>query len=106
MKEEDLDAPSTDEHANRYRGRLNGSCNAHDRSTKEHRASTTKTISHVGRNGVGQQGANVLNGVEQAQFSSPWIAKVVVPLSDRLQTVHHTPIETICRRSDEQKENP
>jgi hypothetical protein len=106
--------PGTDEHADRLGGCLDHGCDTHDDSTDEDRGTTTKSIGDVWGEWVGGEGTNVLgeesiqlqatdwidslylDGVQETKRGTRWPAKVVSPFRDRLQTVHHTTIVTVC----------
>lgn len=42
-----------------------------------------------------------LDGIEQTKLPTGWVVESRLPLTESLQTVHHTTVVTICGRGDE-----
>lgn len=114
-------SPSTDEHADRLGRGLHGCGNAHDDSTDEDGRTTAKPVCQVWGHGVGckradilrlisfcgEQGADTayLNGIEEPKLGTVRVSEIVVPLVERLQTIHHASIVPVCGRRDEPTRN-
>lgn len=54
--------PSTNKHADRLRGGLDGGSNAHNASTNKYSGATSETIGEVRCKGISCKGADVLEG--------------------------------------------
>jgi len=97
---------STNEHSDGLRGSLDCGSNAHDDCTNEDSRATTDTVREVRGEGVGREGTNVLDGVQETELATSGIVEVQFPLVKRLETVHHRPIITVGRGSDEKEDDP
>jgi len=92
---------SADEHAEALGGGLEDSSDQDDYSTDDDTPFAAETVRDVGGNGDGAEGTDGLNGIEETEILVGGVVEIVLPVLDRLETVHHGTIETVGVRGDE-----